>query len=420
MNYENFLDETKTLFQKGDELINNEKYDEAIACFEQAVKVQSDNYGKEHESTVACMTQLGMCYLVNGTYDKAIDVLDEALAIALKIFRYESQDVANLYYLLGSAHMQLGDYDNASEELGHVVLISTKVYGPNANETESARGIYNQAMALKEKNNTEEDAELAAITSEAECYKKGGEYFDGGMPYIAIKYFAKAIRLHEELEEHEDDILVGYLRSLAVAYTEVHLEDDSLNVLERLLPLCTKLYGEIHTSVSGAYNLMSYNYLVKNEYAKSIDSMNKSIKINIKIYGDQSMETANDYSILSKIYALSGDMDKGIASAVIASGILENIDDEDKRPMLIACYDHLASLYAGKKELEAAISYLEKELELAVSVYGAESGEVLNVYNHLGYCYKSNGMDDRAEAIIETMSKIMENIGMSDMPEDEA
>lgn len=82
----------------GVELLNDEKYEEAIAVFEEDVK-KGKNLGEAHRG-------IGNAYFALEQYEEAI----ESFGVALK---NETKETATIYGMLGACHMKLEAYDKA-------------------------------------------------------------------------------------------------------------------------------------------------------------------------------------------------------------------------------------------------------------------------------------------------------------------
>ena len=86
-------DQAKTELEKGDDFYDREDYDAAIACYNQAIRLNPND--------VSAYKHRGRAYSKKGEYDKAIEDYT-------KIIRLKPNDVS-AYFWRGGAHKQKGD-----------------------------------------------------------------------------------------------------------------------------------------------------------------------------------------------------------------------------------------------------------------------------------------------------------------------
>jgi tetratricopeptide (TPR) repeat protein len=102
---------------------------EAIKCFEKALKIDKKIYGEEHPDVARRLNNLGGAWYALGDAKKAIEYYEKALKIDKKIYGEEHPDVATMLNNLGGAWYALGDAKKAIEYYEKALKIDKKIYG---------------------------------------------------------------------------------------------------------------------------------------------------------------------------------------------------------------------------------------------------------------------------------------------------
>jgi tetratricopeptide (TPR) repeat protein len=86
--------DSKALNQQVDQLIGEEKYQEAIPIAERAVEMAKRTRGSENTDTPDALNNLGLLFRKSGDYAKAEPLYQEALRIRQKVLGAEHPDTA--------------------------------------------------------------------------------------------------------------------------------------------------------------------------------------------------------------------------------------------------------------------------------------------------------------------------------------
>ncbi len=101
---ENYPTDLRLKYEYGLRLMRNQRYDDAIPCFQAA--------RKDQKHKIMAMNKIGLCFFVKGWFSDAIDTLKEAI----EIYEIKDNDIAkDLRYNLARAYEQNGDIGEALE-----------------------------------------------------------------------------------------------------------------------------------------------------------------------------------------------------------------------------------------------------------------------------------------------------------------
>ncbi len=116
-------------FERGIALMNLNKYDQALAVFENVRhKIDTSNIPGAKDEFMSLL-YLGICYLENGQYKKSIKIIEECLSI-IKDKKIDKSDLFGYCYLnLGRCYLMLKDYKKAMSLLNSSADIQLKTKG---------------------------------------------------------------------------------------------------------------------------------------------------------------------------------------------------------------------------------------------------------------------------------------------------
>jgi tetratricopeptide (TPR) repeat protein len=101
---ENYPTDLRLKYEYGLRLMRNQRYDDAIPCFQAA--------RKDQKHKIMAMNKIGLCFFVKGWFSDAIDTLKEAI----EIYEIKDNDIAkDLRYNLARAYEQNGNAGEALE-----------------------------------------------------------------------------------------------------------------------------------------------------------------------------------------------------------------------------------------------------------------------------------------------------------------
>src|SRR5580693_6802385 len=128
-------DDPKALNQQVNQLIEQEKYQEAIPIAQRALEVAKRVRGPQRAETAVALNDLGFLYKKIGGYSKAVPLYQEALRICQEILGPEHPDTASNLNDLAALYQDMGEYAKAEPLYREALQIRQKVLGPEHRDT---------------------------------------------------------------------------------------------------------------------------------------------------------------------------------------------------------------------------------------------------------------------------------------------
>lgn len=240
------------LFNSGIELLENEKYDQAKEYFERIIQIDKKSYD--------AYFSLGEIYYVQGAFKKAASNFSKTITLLNKVndssFLAEAYEArAATYYQMDKLKLSLADCNNSIE-------LKPNSYLPNLLKGKIKHYYSNYNEALVSYNNA-----IYIDSTIYEAYLDRGELlYDINKEEDAIKDFSTVLSMKP------NDAEALYMRGKANSV----LDYDSLAINDFLLVDINELSQDERLYY---YYYLGYSYFEIGEYRKSIESLNKSIKI---------------------------------------------------------------------------------------------------------------------------------------------
>jgi CHAT domain-containing protein len=159
-------DDLNALNRQVNQLIEREKYQEAIPIAERALAVAKRVRGPEQYETADALNSLGFLFQKIGDYAKAEPLYREALRIRQKVLGSEHPDTAKSLNGLASLYYITGEYTKAEPLYREALRIRQKVFGSEYPDT--AKSLNNLALLEFDLGRIDEATALARQAAAAE------------------------------------------------------------------------------------------------------------------------------------------------------------------------------------------------------------------------------------------------------------
>ncbi len=444
------LAEDATLFDKGNKLFEEKKYDEAIIEFKKGL---STNNKDDKKVLLAC---IGYSYQLQSKFTEASEFYKESLKI--------DPDYLFSIEMLGNLYMGLKDfgkgmeYNFKAENLGsknNIIYYNMACYYSVKNDKEKAfkyldMAIYRDYRDIesiktdKDFENIKSDSRFVKLVSNFQFITEGDVILKKADENYNRKEYGQSIELYQKaLIEYEKvlgktSILSAFIcnrLSLACQYKG----DFNLAILycEQALKIDLVIFGADHVNTATDYNNLGYVYENVKEYEKAILSFEKALKIRLSVFGKNHLDTASSlkglgnvyyakrdynraikyyeevliitiaalgekhsdtalvYSFLGSVYYTNGEYDLSILNYKKSLNIYSLIYG-DKHPDLLGCLGTIALSYDYKEDYDSAIKYNEKALNICIKNYGEKNKFTATCYVNLGSTYRKKGNYDLA------------------------
>lgn len=176
--------------------------------------------------------------------------------------------------------------------------------------------------------------------------------------------------------------------------------NDALGLLEKSLKMNKTVLGDEDISNATIYSTLSKVYLKKKDYDKALAQLSKVWELSEAKFGKDSLEIAQIYLDLAKVYYKKKDFEEAINHQLRA---IENYKQNDNDPELLAKWMITASEWYSKNEnLEDAIKWLRETEEVYVYLHGKVDKKTCKIKRDIALLLlKANQYDEALEEVIQ-------------------
>jgi tetratricopeptide (TPR) repeat protein len=372
-------DDPKALNQQVNQLIEQEKYQEAIPIAQRALEVAKRVRGPQRAETAVALNDLGFLYKKIGGYSKAVPLYQEALRICQEILGPEHPDTASNLNDLAALYQDMGEYAKAEPLYREALQIRQKVLGPEHRDT------------------------AQSLNNLASLYWATGEYAKAEPLYReALQIFQKVLGP----EHRETATILNNLAELSQAMGE-YVKAEPL--LQEALRIRQKVLGSEHPYTATSLNNLAELYRVMGEYAKAEPLYQEGLRIFRKVPGPEHRETATILNNLAVLYQDMSDYAKAEPLYQEALQILQEVLGKE-HPDTARSLNNLAAVYQAMGEYAKAEPLYQEALQIRQKVLGPEHPDTAQSLNNLGGLYEEVGEYAKAEPLYQETLQIRQKI----------
>ncbi|MDX2250596.1 MAG: CHAT domain-containing tetratricopeptide repeat protein [Bacteroidia bacterium] len=144
------------------------------------------------------------------------------------------------------------------------------------------------------------------------------------------------------------------------------------------------------------YNLIGFNYGEQGYLNKQIEFYQKSLAVNLLLYGDDHYEVAVNYNNLAYTEGIKGNFYQAIFFLEKCLKINEK-NPRDNQQLLGSNYLNLGMNYAYVGDYGRADYYMAKALEVRTRIYGENHPDIANVHHNMGSVALDLGEYEKAQ-----------------------
>lgn len=193
----------------------------------------------------------------------------------------------------------------------------------------------------------------------------------------------------------ESELAASLFSSLGQQFSFVGNYEKAIDCHKKSLRINLKIYGNLDSSVGSSYNNLGEVWREKGDYDKSAQYYEKSLAINLKVHGDQHSSVWESYNNLGLVWSDKGHYDKSIEYLEKSLAINFKIHGNHHLSTAIT-YNNLGSVWSNSGDYEKAIKYLQKTLFIRLKVHSDQHPSVGESYNNLGVVWNDKGDYDKA------------------------
>ena len=335
-------------------------YSRALSCYEKALQIQLQIYGRQHPSVATIYNNMGGMYIDQGDYDQALACYKKALSIQLQVYGEQHAAVAMSYNNIGGVYDNLGNYSQSLSYYEKALSIQLQVYGEQHPDVATS---YNNIGGI---------------------YDRQGDYGQA----LACYEKALSIQLQVYDGQHPDEV-TSYNNIGGVYYSQGDYTQ-AMSYYEKALQILLQVYGEQHPDVAIIYNNIGGIYDRQGDYAQAITYYEKSLKTLIQIYGEQHPSVATSYNNIGSVYYNQKDYAQALAYCEKALPIQLQVYGE-QHPAVATSYCNMGSICDSQGNYSQALVYYEKSLKIQLQVYGEYHPDVATNYIGKGAVYIKQG-----------------------------
>jgi tetratricopeptide (TPR) repeat protein len=421
-------DDLSALNQQVEQLIKQEKYQEAISIAERVVEAAKRTRGPEQPETADALNTLGFIFYNIRDYAKAEPLFKEALRIRQKVLGPEHPDTVDSLNTLAALYYTMRDYAKAEPLLKEALRIRQKVLGsehPNTVKTldelaelylamgyyAKAEPLYQEALRIRQKVLGSEHPDTAtSLDRLAELYKTMGEYAK------AQPLYQEALRIRQKVLGPEHSATVDSINSLAGLYKDMGEYVKAEPLYQEALRICQKVLGAEHRNTAAILDNLGVLYQDMGEYAKAEPLLRKALQILQKVSGPEHLDTVTGLNNLAELYRIMGEYGKAEPLYQESLRIRRKVLGPE-HPDTASSLNNLALLYQAMGEYARAEPLCEEALRICQKVLGPDHRYTALTLNNLAELYKTLGEYGKAEPLLKEALRICQNVLGAEHPE---
>lgn len=290
------------------------EFDQALDYCNKALKIRQRDLGNLHPLTLSTYSTIADIYAITGHYTEALDYLYQVQDINHKVYGEENDMTAATYIEIGDTLMAMNHYKEAEKNYSKALEIFKKIWDDNHMDMVNIyKSLHMCAMALgnyeaaldygfKSKDITvkilgEHHSNVAAINSDiSEAYALLKKY------ELALEYAQQSMIILNDKTPDDRTLIIRNLLNTAIVRTKLEQHTESLDALNKAIPLAINIYGEDHVIVATLFVAIGRNYLGTCEYQKSLDYFLKAMAIQKKNLGASCAYLADSYAEIARAY----------------------------------------------------------------------------------------------------------------------
>ncbi len=319
--YKDYKDEYKNEYLnsqvlKGEALLYNGKFDEALKILENAEKIEPDNlFVKE---------QIALTLGKKGENKRALELFKEILSNELEENkkRITKRNIANAY-------SHLGEYKNAID-----------VYKELLN---------NPTSELEEASLRNNIANTLSILGDND---------------IAYSEMQKAYEIRKELLGEKHPYTLNTLNNMANILSRSNKYDEAIKIYDEIYLLRKEAFGATNDATISTLNAEGMTYLYKGDISKAIELLENSYGAYLKNHDKENLRVIGVMSNLAKAYLDNGDYEKALEYAKYAyDKRIEKLSNKNINTLTTAKI--LGEIYLRSGDIEKGKVFLEDTLKVA-------------------------------------------------------
>ncbi|CAF2970799.1 unnamed protein product [Rotaria sp. Silwood2] len=394
-----------------------EEHERALNYYYQVLTVQQSTLPKDHIHFSTTYNNIGAVQMVQGQYKEAIENFQHSLDIDLSHQNVEPIMTAKIYSNMGQAYAEIRDYAKAIEYSEKSLKIELQNNRNTMKHPSIAIEYHNLGLLYEEMNQHEKAIEYyekaitiqkaslppehpSTIISESDL---ANAYFQSGQRQLGLKKCLKVLDAKLKQRSLNFPSLAKSYINLGTMYEDLGRLNKAEENLKKSLHICKRYLTNHHPDITTTYQMLGDVYDGMGKRKKALTNYQLSLEVYERRIPLNLTAMANVYIRMS---AVEENSMKAIDYGRKGVSILLDADKIDKEALAFA-YNALGSTLLKAKQIEEAMINCTKALDLGFElVNGDTSHPSLNSYYHnLGAIYSQQGELEKA---LEYQQKALE------------
>ncbi len=363
---------TEAYHDQGKAALNDKRYTEAVAAFQQAITLDADLKGNPQKSPLEnthIHAHLGAAYIGMKAYPNAIDALQNAIAL--------DPDLVDAHYNLGRAYIEQRHFDKAIPHLERAIAISPNLKGAHYNLARAHRASGNWEAATHAVTETlridpshQPAHELANIIKHT--------HYNRGITYLNDERYSEAVTAFQNAITLDSDFTTAHY-NLGLTFLKMEAYPRAVDALRKTVTL-----DPAHVA---AHHALALAYLGQQELGKARDTATAALKLD-----------ADYQPIISLLEAIDPSFTRTEEQQDTQSEPDSPTGAQQRTTPRQETHYELGIVYQDAKMYTEAIAEFQKAIDFDPNFVAA--------YKRLGAVYLETGRLDEAENAAKAALKI--------------
>lgn len=351
--------------------------------------------------------QQAKCLQKKSRPQEALTLLEQVLDYRQRAYGTQHEKVGDALYVQGYCRMDMKIYAQARQEMEEALKIFRKNLGEFHFKTASTLNLlgilairetgWNEALPYIQQAKTIYSAIPPHLYATYPYYNSGLYYSNQRNFPEAIKNFEKSLAIREQFlpKDHRD--LYWVLQSLAFCYGESGNLSQAAQLELRGLKIAEKHFGEkSYRYASSCTSLSFYSWVMERDLPAGIRYAEKAIEIYESIGYGASSDCASAYNHLAICHKFQGNMDKALLYHEKALNIRIQLFGENDCENTYESINNMAICYNEMGQHEKALMYYKRSLDIRLKHCEKYHPYTALAYNNIGDCYSFLGKSAEA------------------------
>ncbi|MEM9459548.1 MAG: serine/threonine-protein kinase [Myxococcota bacterium] len=323
----------------GNELLEQDKLDDALEHYRRALSIYERALGPEDPELARVLTNIGLTLQEQGKLDDALEHLDRALEIE--------------EHALGPEHPELAS-----------VLINIGLTRQAQGKLDDALALYQRSLALVQQALGPAHPRLASSLHSIGRVLAGQGKHDG-----ALDHYRRALALIEQARGPEHpDVAVMLINIGGVLYMRGEL-DDALDHYRRAMAITTRAFGEMHTEVGKALINIGLVRQEQGQLDQALDDFRRALTIIEQTLGPEHVNIAETMINMGLTLQAQGNNEEALERYRRAQTILARALGPT-HPKLAIVLSNIAMVQVEQQELQQARDTYQRALAIFEQALG--------------------------------------------------